>query len=131
MPLTMVSSGSVTSLTASSAFSPLAGDDDVDHGHGDLRLLLARQGHERDQAERQRGDQQQRRQRRGDEGAGQGAGEAERRAPAGCSSDGRSWDANLVAGLESGENFDLIGLRGFGENDGDVERTPSGRATWT
>ena len=59
-------------------------DDDIDHRHGNLRLFLARQGHEREQAERQRRDQQQRRQRRGDEGAGERAGKTERPALTGA-----------------------------------------------
>ena len=46
-------------------------DMDVDHRHRDLRLFLARQGDQRDDAEHQRRQQEERRQRRTDEGAGQ------------------------------------------------------------
>ena len=77
MLLTMVSSGSVTSFTASSALRPLASHEDVDHRHGNLRLLLARQGEEGDEAHRQGGEQEQRRERRLDEGARQAPGNAE------------------------------------------------------
>ena len=52
-------------------------NDDVDHRHADLRLLLARQRHERDHAGDERREQQERRQRRIDEGAGENPGDAE------------------------------------------------------
>ena len=39
---------------------PVGADVDVDHRHGDLRLLLARQRDQRDEAERERGEQEQR-----------------------------------------------------------------------
>ena len=38
-------------------------DEDVDHGHADLRLLLAGNGEERDQADGERRQQEKRRQR--------------------------------------------------------------------
>ena len=51
--------------------------DDVDHRHADLRLFLARNGQQRDQARRQRREQEQRRQRRADRRPRQPAGKAE------------------------------------------------------
>ena len=50
---------------------------DVDHGHADLRLLLAREAAQRQKPHGQRGEQQQGRQRRIDEIAGQAARQAE------------------------------------------------------
>ena len=55
---------------------PVGRDVEVHHGHGDLRLLLARQGDQRDEPERERRHEKQRRQGRGDEGAGETAGDA-------------------------------------------------------
>ena len=52
-------------------------DVDVDHRHADLRLLLARQRVEREDADRQRRQQEQRRQRRVDEESGEDAGDAQ------------------------------------------------------
>ena len=50
--------------------------ENVDHRNGNLRLLLARQRLQGDQANEQGGQQQQRRQRRRDEGARESAGNA-------------------------------------------------------
>ena len=50
---------------------------DVDHRHADLRLFLARNGHQRDEPRRQRCQQEQRRQRRADRRLGQSTGESE------------------------------------------------------
>ena len=52
-------------------------DEDVDHWHGDLRLLLARQREQRHEADREGGEQEQGRERRLDEGARQPPGNAE------------------------------------------------------
>ena len=52
-------------------------NDDVDHRHADLRLLLARQRHEGDHARDERRKQQERRQRRIDERAGENPGNAQ------------------------------------------------------
>ena len=52
-------------------------DENVDHGHADLRLLLARQRDERDCARDERGHQQERPQRRIDEDALEDARNAE------------------------------------------------------
>ena len=57
--------------------SPLAATMDVDHRHGNLRLLLARQRDQRHKPERKGRQQEQRRQRRSDEGAGEIAGKSE------------------------------------------------------
>ena len=55
----------------------VGGDQDIHHRNADLRLLLARQGKQRQRAHDHRGHQQERRQRRGDGGAGQRAGNSE------------------------------------------------------
>src|SRR5690606_28315628 len=52
-------------------------DAHVDHRYGYLRLLFARKRHKRDEAERERGEQQKRRQRRADEGPREEAGKPE------------------------------------------------------
>ncbi len=55
---------------------PVGAHGDVHHRHGNLRLLLARQGQRRDDAQREGGQQHERCQRRADEGAGQPPGDA-------------------------------------------------------
>ena len=52
-------------------------DDDIDHRHADLRLLLPGQGEHSDRAGDERGEQKQRRQRGIDEGPRENAGKAE------------------------------------------------------
>ncbi len=52
-------------------------DDDIDHGNGDLRLFLTRQGKQRDEAEGEGCDQEEWCQRRFDEGTGEIAGNAQ------------------------------------------------------
>ncbi len=53
------------------------GDEDVDHRHRDLRILLARRHHHAEGADEEEGDQQQRRDRTLDEGASGPAGDAD------------------------------------------------------
>ena len=100
MPLTMVSSGSVTSFDG--VLGPAARRRArwmSTIGTRDLRLLLARQRDQRHQPERERREQEQRRQRRGDEGARQRARDAEARRQ-------RSWRDHHVAGREAGQDLD-------------------------
>ena len=87
---------------------PVGADVDVDHRHGDLRLFLARQLDERDEAERERGKQDQRAERRGDERLRQPAGNAELHGtitrspglrPLRISTRSPSWPANFSPGM--------------------------------
>ena len=51
MPLTMLSIGSVIELDGVLGLEAVGPDVDIDHRHRNLRLLLARQGDQRDEAE--------------------------------------------------------------------------------
>ena len=51
-------------------FQAIGADHDIDDGHADLRLFLARQNVQRHRAQRHRGNQQQGRQRRGNKDPG-------------------------------------------------------------
>ena len=59
------------------ALQPVGLHEDVDHWHADLRLFLARNGHQRDEAEDNRRQQDQRRERRADRCAREPPGKAE------------------------------------------------------